>query len=1035
MSSPPAIQLIRGGPGAGKTACLVQTIREAILSEGLAPVRILALALDRAAQQRLREHLAQESIAARSNLMPLIYTYEKIAEQILQESHSHWERGIIYPLAERLLIGQTIRQTASGARYYRDERLRDSSRFRDDVADFIAELKRCKITPEVFREQIIPGLPSAEALEDLADIYQQYQQRLQEAGVYDIRGIVWLALEALKDKQLAARWQQRYDLVVADDLQDATLLQIELLAAICGPQTRLVAAYEPAQAIYRFRGAVEDAAKLLEMLLPQRQLAQETLHSAGRLSVQVAAVAQRFARDQQLPTAPAGQSGQPGATEVRVYRSLAEELVGIGDDLLENLQRPDATPEQFAVIARRHNQVQTAVQHLALRGIPVAGYEQVVGHWSAVGILTDIIDLLLYLRHHDRYEMALRQQKLAAANRATARLATLSSAESGIAMDLARICHHCTDQRRFMLPEKTTSPRAPLRSGEGPRVRSTALQEWQAVVMEALNLSAVEGVSKIITATGLIPGLADHGADQTLAGLARILQTIQDTEDAFTRVAGHGLELVQIRAIVEIAEAPPAPAEGVAVLTAHAARGREFETVYVIGLNEGTFPAPPVISRLVPPATVAALRRRTLAHLDIPTPALTFAGFGEAPQEAYAEETRLFYTCLTRATQRLVLTCHREEEGSDISPAPFLASALPADFALASATEQQTADFECVFAGLAPETAGGRTDHEGCPITVCAGRPPETAPAPVAAQVAAGPRPSRKPVLAEVADRWAASASSLNDYFLCPRRFFFAHLLRLETEEHDAMTYGSVIHRFLAELNARCPAERTPQAAPALLEKALGGAASAFSSEYAFRVYQQRAQDSLEAYIDSDYFAEPSVAQERCFTVELEDKEGRPHRFTGRIDQVAQVGDDVVVIDYKTGSVPSPAATRRSFCYRSDQDQAQAPTANYQLPLYVLGWELERGAAGAVSQVGLQSFGPPTRQGTRRVTVEVIDGAEPGKTQFTRKELAQIARHLAETALTIKNRRGFEGHPPAEGCNPYMNACPFILICSEAEPG
>ncbi len=829
MPSPSPIQLIRGGPGAGKTAYLVQTVREAILTEGLAPVRVLALTLDRAAQQCLHEHLAQESLAAGGNLIPPIYTYEKIAEQILQESHSHWGRGIIYPLAERLLIGQTIRETAAGARYYRNERLRRSSRFRDDVADFIAELKRCKINPEVFREQIMPGLPSAEALEDLAEIYQHYQQRLQDAGVYDIRGIIWLALVALEDERLAARWQQCYDLVVADDLQDATLLQIELLAAICGPQTGLVVAYEPAQAVYRFRGAVEDAAALLEMLLPQRELAQQTLDGDGRLSVQVAAVAQRFAQDQQLPTAPVGQSRQPGATEVRVYRSLAEELVGIGDDLIESLQQPDAAPEQFAVIARRHNQAQTAAQHFALRGLPVAGYEQMVGHWSAVSILTDIIDVLAYLRNRERYETALRQQELAAANRAAARLAALTGSDTTEAMALARICHQCTRQQRLMLPEQR------------PEAATASLQQWQEAVTEALNESPVAAIGGIISATGLLPALGDREADQTLAGLAHLLKTLQDTQDAFRQVAGDSLDLGQIRAIVEMAQGPSTPAEGVAVLTAHAARGRGFQTVYVIGVNEGTFPAPPVISRLVPPETVAALRQRTLAHLDIPTAALTFAGFGEVLGEAYAEEVRLFYTCLTRASQRLVLACHREEEGSDIAPAPFLASALPPDFTLASAAEQQQADFECVLAGLAPEIVGGRTHHKDCPITVCAGRLPEAEPASLPVETATPePQPSRKPVLAEVAERWTASASSLNDYLLCPRRFFFGHVLRLEAEERDVFTYGSAIHRFLAKLNTLSPSARTQQAAKALLATVMREAESDFSSQYAFQVYRQR---------------------------------------------------------------------------------------------------------------------------------------------------------------------------------------------------
>ncbi len=1021
-SSPSSSQLIRGGAGAGKTSYLVQTGSEAITEAVLSGARVLALVLDRAGQRDLHQRFAVASSRAGRSVIPIIATYEDLAEQIIQESGAHSGRGIIRPLSERLLIGETIRQTASQSRYYRDERLRHSSRFRDDVADFIAELKRCKIDPILFRNQIIPGLPSPEALHDLADIYQEYQQRLQQAQVYDYRGIIWLALEALSDDHLSAGWQQRYDLVVADDLQDATLLQLELLAAICGPGTRLIAAYEPALAIYRFRGAVEDPAQLLQSLLPY-PLALTSIDGSypGRLSVQVAAVAQRFAQDQQLPATAEGETTPGGRTEVGVYRSLAEELVGIGDDIIQALHQPDVAPSQFAVIARRHAEAQAAAQHLALRGIPVAGYEGMVGHWSAMQILTDLISLLLYLREGDRYPSAIRQQKLAAANLALSHLAALTSA-GGDGIELARICHQCTRQGRLMLA--TTG-----------QVATPALQDWQTILSEALNLPAVAALRKIIAETGLIRSLAESGHENTLAGLARLLNTLQETEEAFAQVAGTSLELAQVRSAVEAApESGPTKEEGVAVLTAHASRGREFHTVYLLGLTEGSCPGPALISRLLPQETVMALRQRGLRHLAISAPALAFAGFGEAPQEAYAEETRLFYTCLTRARQRVVLTCHLEKEGTDIAPSPFLAAALPPDFVLAPLPKQQQAGFQCVFAGLAPDVADGRLSHEGCPITPCAGRPPEQLPQPPPVEIRGDrPRPSRKPVLAEVASEWAASASSLNDYFRCPRLFFLGHLLRLGAEEHDAMVYGSAIHNFLAQLNALPPAERTPEGARALLDNALTKAHSALSSEYAFRVYQRRAQDSLEVYMESPYFAEPSAAQEHRFTVQLEDDEGQPHLFTGRIAQVTEKDGSVMVVDYKTGSIGSAASIRRSFCYRPDHDQTKEPPVDYQLPLYVLGWELDQGAVGQISQVALQSFQTSGGQGSKRARVELIAEGEPDDKQFTRPELEQIARHLAESARHIKSSKGFPGHPPAEGCNPQFKTCPFILICSEAE--
>ena len=62
-----------------------------------------------------------------------------------------------------------------------------------------------------------------------------------------MRGILWLALEALRDPEQRRAWREKCTLVLADDLQEATPLHLELLAALIGPGTELVATYEPAE--------------------------------------------------------------------------------------------------------------------------------------------------------------------------------------------------------------------------------------------------------------------------------------------------------------------------------------------------------------------------------------------------------------------------------------------------------------------------------------------------------------------------------------------------------------------------------------------------------------------------------------------------------------------------------------------------------------------------------------------------------------------------------------------------------------------
>jgi len=1015
-------QLIRGGPGSGKTRCVAEAVVEAV-GEGISPPRILWLTLDRAAQRRQRDWLARRSVEAGRSVIPVIETYEDIAQQILDESPRRGGRGMIRPLCERLLVGEIIREVTSSARYYRAEAIRTSPRFRDDVADFIAELKRYKIDARTFRDKIISQLPQSDALADLADIYERYQQRLREADTYDLRGIIWLALFALEEEGPAA-WQNRWDLIVADDLQDATALQIELLAALCGPQTDVAAAYEPAQAIYRFRGAVENPAALLDALMPDRRVYRHDIapDQPGRMAPQAARVARQFARDWDLGGCPVGEREASGESSLCVYGTFAEELAGVGDQIIELLQQEEHSAEQIAVIARSSEQIEAARQHLALRGIPVCGQETSAGMWTAGNLLSNIVRILVYLRERDRYPTARHQQELLQANLAFSRL--ISATEDDLTV--AQVYRHSQQDRNFLLAEQADFP-------------SELLSNWAEAVKEAMALAEEQPLAAIralLERTGLLPKICANMPAAVIGALAALLENLEEASEAFIKVANKPLSWEQIRSVIELSQRQPSASdgEGVKVLLAHDARGLEAEVVYLLGVSDGAFPAPAASSQLLADETIRALRERARQQLSIPTGVLPLARFGEAAGQAQAEEARLFYSCLTRATEKLVISCHLEEDGAKVGPSEFLVSALSPDFALGSLAEQQGAGFECVFWGLAKQAPGGRASHQDCPVALCAGRPDEPPDQePLELEPASRPRLSTAPILAELVPDWPLSANSINTYLSCPRRFFIEKLIGLAGEDPEIFVYGSLLHEVMGWLNELSPSQRNLERALSLLGGAIVRCSEEFSSPYSRRLYHRRAREALDAYARTEQFHEESIAQEQRFEFDLTDEEGEAHRFRGRIDHVVPGGDGVDIVDYKSGKVDGAAALRRSFCYRADDTAQEPPQKSYQLPLYALGWQKTTG--GRVQRVCLQSLSPTARPPYRRSCVEVVSDSEPpGGESVTTEELEAIARYLAELARTIKQRPGFEGHPPREGCTAYFGACPYVLVCSEAEP-
>jgi len=566
-----------------------------------------------------------------------------------------------------------------------------------------------------------------------------------------------------------------------------------------------------------------------------------------------------------------------------------------------------------------------------------------------------------------------------------------------------------------------------------------------------------------------------------MGALAALLENLEEASEAFVKVSDKPLSWEQIRSVIELSRQQPSTAdgEGVKVLLAHDARGLEAEVVYLLGVGDEAFPAPADSSQLLADETIRALRDRARQQLPIPTGVLPLARFGEAAGQAQAEEARLFYSCLTRASDKLVISCHLEEDGAKVGPSEFLyscltrasdklvischleedgakvgpseflVSALPDDFVLGSVDEQQTAGFECIFWGLAKQAPGGRVSHQNCPVKLCAGRPGEptgqepveragrpgepTGQEPVELEPGSQPQPSTAPILAELVPDWPLSASSINSYLSCPRRFFFEKLIGLAGEDPEVFVYGSLLHEVMAQLNKLPPSQRNLERALSLLDETITRYSKELSSPYSRQLYHQRARWALEAYAHTEQFREESIAQEQGFEFDLADEVGEAHRFRGRIDHIVPDGDGVDIVDYKSGKVDGAAALRRSFCYRADDTAKEPSQRSYQLPLYALGWEKTTG--GRVQRVCLQSLSPDVRRPCHRSCVEVVSDTEPpGGESVTTEELTAIAHYLAELARTIKQRPGFAGHPPREGCTAYF-ACPYVLICSEAEPG
>jgi ATP-dependent exoDNAse (exonuclease V) beta subunit len=335
----------------------------------------------------------------------------------------------------------------------------------------------------------------------------------------------------------------------------------------------------------------------------------------------------------------------------------------------------------------------------------------------------------------------------------------------------------------------------------------------------------------------------------------------------------------------------------VRVLTAHRAKGLEWELVVVAGVQEGVWPD--------------IRRRGSLLEPD----RLSRSGVAEAVPTAVriAEERRLFYVACTRARARLVVTAVAGTEGEGDQPSRFLTE-LGAPVRTLAGRPRRPLSLPALVGELRsvsvdPETPpslreqaairlarlADAVDEHGRPLVPAANpdrwwgmRPLSEAPQPVV--------PPGAPV--------QLSGSQLASLLSCPRQWFLSRQAQGESTRGAAASFGSVIH-VLAEHGARADAD--PDALSDHLESVWDQLD--FDANWLSAVERVEAESALERFVAWQE-ARPErelLGTEVRFSCDLEVDGERVH-LTGSADRVERDSDGRIrIVDFKT-SKSAPAA-------------------------------------------------------------------------------------------------------------------------------
>ncbi|MEU4566887.1 ATP-dependent DNA helicase [Micromonospora sp. NPDC023956] len=685
--------LVLGGPGTGKTSTLVEAVA-ARVAEGVDPERVLVLTFGRRAATALRHRIeARVAVGNRVVREPLVRTFPAYAFGLLRRAAA--ERGEPSP---RLLTGpeqdliirellDIVGESPEDDPVGWPEDLRPALRtraFAGQLRDLLMRAAERGVGPvELTRLGERLGRAdwpaAARFLREYVSVLALRDVSNRGSVAYDPAELVRAATGLLlDDPELLAAERRRLAHVYVDELADTDPAQLDLLAVVAGGGSSLVAFGDPDSSTYAFRGAdpsgvaafphrfrtASGAPAARVVLTTSYRAGPELLAAAGRLARRLRGpVTHR--RLEPVPDAP------PGVVEVRTFRSATSESAYLAH-ALRAAHLLDGVPwSRMAVLVRSTTlQLPTLRRALHTAGVPTV----VHGEDLPLHLQPAVAPLLLLLRcalEPERLDeeaaVALLHSPLGGADplaerrlRQGLRALALATGDRRPSGDLVVEALREPDtlagiERRWAEPAQTVARLLATARGTAARPEATVEDVlwtvWAASGLAERWSAAIQGRADSgegETARRWRADAADRDLDAVLVlfdAAARFVDRLPGarTEVFLDHVLGQDLPADTIAPTADRGDA-------VRLLTAHAAKGLEWDVVAVAGVQEGIWPD-------------LRLRGSLLGSerlVDV------LAGRGEGAGSAAVlagqtsalldEERRLFYVAVTRARRRLLVS-------------------------------------------------------------------------------------------------------------------------------------------------------------------------------------------------------------------------------------------------------------------------------------------------------------------------------------------------------------------------------------------
>jgi len=615
--------LIFAGAGSGKTRVLTARIAYLIASRRVWPDRLLAVTFTNKAAREMRGRV--ETLVGEKAERMWVGTFHATAVRILRRE------------AQRIGITSSFvifdeDDTRAALRRVLDELRLDPKRYPiGALSNGISQAKN-----ELKRPQDIPNRSYAD--EVLRRVYESYQEVLRRSGGLDFDDLIMKLVELYStDAEALEKWRDRFRHVLVDEYQDTNRAQYVLVNLLAAEHRNVAVVGDDDQSIYRFRGA--DIRNILDFRKDYPDAHVVHLEQNYRSSQAILDAAYNVIRSNPERAEKRLWTDRAGGEKVvatQAYNEV-EEAEFVADEL-ERLRKTEKRGySDFAVLYRTNAQSRAFEDVLARRRIP---YRLVGGirFWER----REVKDLVAYLRFCFNPQDALSFGRIVSVPSRKIGNVTVEAINAFARESAGRAQGALEDAGRAQgaLASKTDILEIltdPARVPGVPKTAVAPLLGFRAQVESVRSTMGVLRTSELIDHVVEVMGLRAHYLDGTPQGEARLenLNELRGLAESFDdREPDQGLEdfLAEV-ALVSDVDAYDENGEGVTLITLHMVKGLEFPVVFMVGMEEGLLP-----------------HQRALDERE-ENPSLV----GAATE--MAEERRLAYVGMTRAKDRLYLSC------------------------------------------------------------------------------------------------------------------------------------------------------------------------------------------------------------------------------------------------------------------------------------------------------------------------------------------------------------------------------------------